>query len=250
MGVYWDSNAEIITTKNKNASEIFSWLESYGDNNTNLMRLNKKDCSILFSSEGYGSFGCIEEDSNSGNLFQNICKNFKFPILCHERVLPCQGQGYGFFTVFGRWEDGKIRTYKEIVYEDYDGNTPTEPFWADSVQIVNIPIKLLTNELNDIIHRAQNAGGKIESSEFWDFNEGEYYYRHNFSYNCIEEDEDRVNGIFDEELSRFCTWSIDFDVFNAQIENESEESDEFEVGDVSTLPEGINYEKIRLFFKG
>ena len=76
MGVYWDSNAEIITTKNKNASEIFSWLESYGDNNTNLMRLNKKDCSILFSSEGYGSFGSIEEDSDSGNLFQDICKKF------------------------------------------------------------------------------------------------------------------------------------------------------------------------------
>lgn len=108
----------------------------------------------------------------------------------------------------------------------------------------------MTDELNRIIDRAHNAGKKIESSEFWDFNDGEYFYRHNYSYNCIEEDEDRVNEIFDEELSRFWTWSIDFDVFNAQIENESEESDEFEVGDVSTLPEGINYEKIRLFFKG
>ena len=72
MGVYWDSNAEIITTNNKNASKIFSWLESYRETNTSLMRLNKKDSSILFSSDGYGSFGCIEEDSNSGNLFQNI----------------------------------------------------------------------------------------------------------------------------------------------------------------------------------
>jgi hypothetical protein len=248
MGVYWDSSAEIITTNNKNASEIFSWLESYRDTNTNLMRLNKKDCSIIFSSEGYGSFGCIEEDSNSGNLFPNICKNFKIPILCHERVLPCQGQGYGFFTVFGRWEDGTIRSYKEIVYEDYDGNTPAEPWWVDSVQIVNIPIKLLTNELNDIMRRALDAGKKVISSRFWDNNEGEYYYRNIFLENCIEEDEDRVGEIFDEELSRFCTWSVDFNIFDAQIENEYECNDDTNISEIAKLPEGINYNSIRLVF--
>ena len=118
----------------------------------------------------------------------------------------------------------------------------------DSVQIVNIPIKLLTNELNDIIRRALDAGKKVKSSRCWDNNEGEYYYRNIFLENCIEEDEDRVGEIFDEELSRFCTWSVDFNIFDAQIENEYEGNDDTNTSEIAKLPEGINYNSIRLVF--
>ena len=69
MGVFWNSKAEVLTNKNKNAQDIFYWLKS----NFSLNEISIKDCSVLFSSYGYGSFGSIEEDSDNGNFFQKIC---------------------------------------------------------------------------------------------------------------------------------------------------------------------------------
>ena len=68
MGVFWNSKAEVLTNKNKNAQDIFYWLKS----NFSLNEISIKDCSVLFSSYGYGSFGSIEEDSENGNFFQKI----------------------------------------------------------------------------------------------------------------------------------------------------------------------------------
>ena len=147
MGMTWHSKAEILTTDNDRLSKISDWLESYSNNENKLHELNKGDCSILFSSRGYGSFGSSgNEDPHTGNLFQEICEEFDFPIICHERVLPCQSQGYGFWSVFGRWNDGIVRSYNEIVFDDTSSHLDLEETWADSAQIVCFPIDEIPDE--------------------------------------------------------------------------------------------------------
>ena len=235
MGMTWNSKAEILTTDNDRLSKIFDWLKSYSNNKNELYELDKGDCSILFSSIGYGSFGSIEVDPHRGNLFQEICEEFDFPILCHERVLPVQSQGFGFIVVFGKWLDGITRSYKEIVYEKieyppwyglsvFGSDGDINRGWANSAQIVCFSPSRLPDKLEAVIDRALKAGKSIESSEpWWDVD--------------VDDDEDLVDEIFFKRFSYSCTWESDlFDWF----------TDEFGENEIEELPEELDYEKIRL----
>ena len=235
MGVFWNSKAEVLTNNNKNALDIFYWLKS----NSSVNEINIDDCSIIFSSGGYGSFGSVEEDSENGNLFQTICEKFKFPILCHERVIPCQSQGYGFYTVFGRWNDGVIRSYKEIVYNELDGDEPDE-CWADSAQVVNFTDTSLTDQLKEVMKRAQDSGKLIESTKSWWDPNYKIFYLDNFLNNCNDQDEDMIFNIFNDEMLNFCTWQPSLNPYF---------TDEFGQKEIETLPEIIDFNKLRLKIK-
>jgi len=242
MGVFWNSEAEILTKNKDLAKGIMTFIKSIDDTfeDYKLYDVNISDCSIRFSSKGYGSYE---------TLFSDICNKFEFPIFCHERVLPSQGQGYGFFNLCGRWENGSICTYQENVYEDYDGSDPDDS-WVDSAQILSIPEHFFSEpnsnmsekrreELNAIIKRASDAGTPIESSPAWFDEDSNLYYRNNFVDNCIAEDEDRVNEIFEDELINMCTWNTGI-WFNFVDEDENE---------MDGLPENIDCAKLRLVFK-
>ena len=72
MGVFWNSEAEILTVDKDKAEEILMFIKSDEVlKNHTLMDVNLCDCSITFSSGGYGDYG---------NLFDKICNSFKFPI--------------------------------------------------------------------------------------------------------------------------------------------------------------------------
>jgi len=256
MGMTWHSKAEILTTDNDRLSKIFDWLKSYSNNKKKLYELNKGDCSILFSSIGYGSFGSIEVDPFRGNLFQEICEEFDFPILCHERVLPCQSQGFGFIVVFGKWMDEIIRSYKEIVYEYYEyppwyglsvfgSDGDINAGWANSAQIVCFTSDELPKELDAVIKRASKAEKSIESSEpWWDYEDGgtnKVFYCNDFIDNCIDEDFDLVNEIFFKRFSNSCTWEPDlFDWFTDSLSYEDGDNE------IEKLGEEIDEKKIRL----
>jgi len=247
MGMTWHSKAEILTTDNDRLSKVFDWLKSYSKNKEELYELNKGDCSILFSSIGYGCFGSDDEDPYKGNLFHEICEQFDFPVFCHERVLPCQSQGYGFWNVFGKWKDGIVRFYHEIVYEDFvpgafgdDGDINAG--WANSAQIVCFTSDELSKELDAVIKRASKAGESIESSEpWWDYDddddEDKVFYRNDFIDNCIDEDYDLVNEIFFKRFSFYCTWGPDLVNWFTDEDGDNE---------IEKLPEEIDYKKIRL----
>ncbi|MBD23650.1 MAG: hypothetical protein CMG46_01385, partial [Candidatus Marinimicrobia bacterium] len=107
MGVYWNSEAEIITDNQNNSKEIIDYINKNDraiSNNVPIFELNIKDSSIRLTSRGYGEYS---------TLFSNIFKKFKFPVFCHERVLPCQGQGYGFWRVCGTLDDGEEFSHQE-----------------------------------------------------------------------------------------------------------------------------------------
>ena len=209
MGVFWNSEAEILTKDKDLAKEIMTFIKSIDDTfeDYKLYDVNISDCSIRFSSKGYGSYE---------TLFSDICNKFEFPIFCHERVLPSQGQGYGFFNLCGRWKNGTILS---------------EPNSNMSEK--------RREELNAIIKRASDAGTPIESSPAWFDEDSNLYYRNNFVDNCIAEDEDRVNEIFEDELINMCTWNTG-KWFNFVDDDENE---------MDGLPENINCTKLRLVFK-
>jgi len=244
MGVFWNSEAEVITNNKDKANEILKFINGIdtAHENYSFFDVDLSDCSIRFSSKGYGSYK---------SLFTDICTKLNFPILCHERVLPSQGQGYGFFIVVGRWRDGTVRSYTEIVYGDNDREARVQNRHTDdwinptfSVQVADIPKDKLTDEMKAIIKRSKDAGININSSEHWDGLDGEWYYLNNF-FNCIEEDYERVYELFEMELMRACTWSNNYDVFYQQIEEESYESEDEDFF-VEPYPEEINYKKLRL----
>ena len=151
MGVYWRSQAEILTEKKDQAKSIVSFINSVkeGDNSYSLYNLDHFECSIRFSSNGYGSFE---------TLFSEICDKLEFPIFCHERVLPSQSQGYGFFLLYGRWLSGKICKYQENVYYDFDDKNDSD--WADSVQLLNIP-KIWLSESNQFLPKKEKRNTKL-----------------------------------------------------------------------------------------
>jgi len=237
MGMSWNSKAEILTTDNDRLSKIFDWLKSYSNNKNELHELNKGDCSILFSSIGYGSFGSSgNEDPYTGNLFQEICEEFDFPIICHERVLPCQSQGYGFWSVFGRWNDGIVRSYNEISFDDTSSHLDLEETWADSAQIVCFPIGQIPDELEDIIANASKEGLTIEENGSWWDDDHKVYYQSSF-YEIDGGERDLIEEIFSKRFSLYCTWEPGLN---------NSFTDEFEENEFEELPEEIDFKKIRL----
>ena len=245
MGVYWRSNAEILTEKNTQAKSITSFINTLKrqDNSYSLYNLDHSECSITFSSNGYGSFE---------TLFSEICNKFEFPIFCHERVLPSQSQGYGFFLLYGRWLGGEICKYQENVYYDY--NDKNDSNWADSVQLLNIPKNWLleSNQLlqkkdkekiHSILKNSENNGTPINPSKLLDEDgfemDSEVYYLKDFLDNCIPEDEDSITQIFESELENMCTWNQNIEpIFYNEYGEE-----------VMGLPENIDYNNMRLVFK-
>ena len=209
MGVFWNSEAEILTIDKDKAEEILMFIKSDEVlKNHTLMDVNLCDCSITFSSGGYGDYG---------NLFDKICNSFKFPIFCHERVLPCQGQGYGFFSICGRWENGVVVASQVNIFYDPDDKIPDLMF--ESVQYLNIPVDWLAGgnkisnkkreSLNAILQRAIDNGTPIQSSELKD-DDGDdtgiiVYYLKSFTDNCIPMDKELVNEIFEDEFINMCT---------------------------------------------
>ena len=250
MGVFWNSKAEILTADKDQAKEILIFIESAEVlKNHTLIDVNLCDCSILFSSGGYGDYG---------SLFDEICNKFNFPIFCHERVLPCQGQGYGFFSICGRWENGVVVASRENVFYDPEDKIPAWMF--ESVQYLNIPVNWLAGgnqisnkkreSLNAILQRAIDNGTPIQSVELED--EDGYgtgiivYYLKSFTDNCIPMDEELVNEIFEDEFMNMCTAKIYrsnsgnyFLDINLYDENDNE---------MDYLPENIDYSKIRLIY--
>ena len=59
----------------------------------------------------------------------------------------------------------------------------------------------------------------------------------NFFNNCISEDEERVNEIFENKLESMCTWNTGMWITLM---------DEFDNGRSDELPENIDYSKMRL----
>ena len=150
-----------------------------------------------------------------------------------------------FWNVFGKWKDGIIRFYHEIVYEDFvpgafgdDGDINAG--WANSAQIVCFTSDELPKELDEVIKRASKAGESIESSEpWWDYydDEDKVFYRNDFIDNCIDEDYDLVYEIFSKRFSFYCTWGPD--LFNSFTDEDGD-------NEIEKLPEEIDYKKIRL----
>jgi len=250
MGVFWNSEAEILTADKDQAKEILMFIESAEVlKDHTLMDVNLCDCSITFSSGGSGDYG---------SLFDEICNVFNFPIFCHERVLPCQGQGYGFFSICGRWENGVVVASQENVF--YDPEDRGNDWMFGSVQYLNIPVNWLSGgnkisnkkreSLNAILQRAIDNGTPIQSIELED--EDGYgtgiivYYLKSFTDNCITMDEELVNEIFEDEFMNMCTASIYrstsdnyFLDINLYDENDNE---------MDNLPENIDYSKRRLIY--
>ena len=239
MGVFWNSEGEILTRNKDRCLEINDFIQNIDVKfeDFKIYKINIDKCSIRFGSNGYGSYE---------TLFDKICNNFKFPIFCHERVIPCQGQEYGFFHLCGRWIDGSVKSYTEKVYKWSSGDEPNDDY-ADSAQILNIPTHLLSkknqyisekrrNELIKILENASKKGTPITDSAAWYDSEEKLYYLNDFIDNCHADDEDKIYEIFDEELIKMCTWNRDLSIMF--IDDEGEET--------INLPEKINYENLRL----
>ena len=220
MGVFWNSEAEIITDNNKNSQEILDYISKNGrdvSDNVPIDDINIKDSSIRLSSNGYGEYS---------GLFFNIFNNFGFPIFCHERVLPCQGQGYGFWRVCGKFKDESEFSHQENWYIDPDNKPDSE--WVESVQILNIPKDWDERpELKKIIENAANNGTPIEHSYHDDL--GDVYYLFDFLNNCIPEDEDIISSFFDKELENMCTWDLSIDIFDEYDEDVFNKYDEGDI---------------------
>ena len=170
-------------------------------------------------------------------MFQEICEEFDFPIICHERVLPCQSQGYGFWSVFGRWNDGIVRSYSEIVFDDTSSNLDLEETWADSAQIVCFQVDKIPKELKDIIAIASKEGITIEEHGSWWDDDYKVYYQGDFVKICEGEEEYVIDEIFRKKFSLYCTWEPGLNNFF---------TDEFEENEIEELPEEIEVKKIRL----
>lgn len=251
MGVFWNSKAEILTADKDQAKEILMFIKSADiQKNHTLIDVNICDCSIRFSSGGYGDYG---------SLFNEICNVFNFPIFCHERVLPCQGQRYGFFSICGRWQNGVVVASQENVF--YDPEDRGSDWMFGSVQYLNIPVNWLSGggkisnkkreSLNAITQRAKDNGTPIQSIELEDedgYSTGiTVYYLKNFTDNCIPMDEEIVNEIFEDELINMCTAKTIYSKHSNSYFLDINLYDEND-NTMDSLPENIDYSKIRLVF--
>ena len=212
MGVYWNSKAEVITENNSNSKKILNYIKKNSkiiSDNTPINDIDIKDSSIIFSSLGYGYYY---------TLFDNILNNFQFPIFCHERVLPSQGQGYGFFYLASREKENKTPfSHQENWYIDPENKPDSE--WVDSVQILSIPKSWESiTELKKIIQNAKNNGTPIQSSFHEDLQD--VFYWNDFLNNCIPKDEQSVNDFFENELKNLCTWDSNIGLINCKHEDD------------------------------
>ena len=236
MGLSWNSKAEILTPNNDSLLQVIDWLELYSENENQLHSIDQGDCSILFSSRGYGSFGSSgNEDPHTGNLFQQICEEFDFPIICHERVLPCQSQGYGFLSVFGKWNDGIVRSYNEISFEDIFSNFDPEGTWADSAQVICFPTEQIPSKLENIITNASQKGILIQESGSWWDDSYKVYYQSSFYE--LEDEIELIEEIFFKRFVLYCTWEPG--LINCF-------TDEYGDNEIEELPLEIDLKKIRL----
>ena len=253
MGVYWNSKAEILTANRDQAKEILMLIKSTDITNNHILHdINICNCSIIFSSRGYGDYG---------SLFNEICNTFKFPVFCHERVLPCQGQRYGFFSICGRWQNGVVVSCQENIF--YDPEDRGTDFIYGSVQYLNIPVNWLNgirknmmsnkkrDSLNAIMQRAIDNGTPIQSVVLIDedgYDSGiTTYYLKNFTDNCIPTDEEIVNEIFEDEFRNMCTVKAFYSKYSNSYFLDINLYDEND-NEIDSLPENIDYSKRRLVF--
>ena len=261
MSVSWGSEAEILTENEEQAKKIVEYIKD----KDSIYDLDLFKSSIRFSSSGYGSFEF---------LFDDICEKFKFSIFCHERVLPYQGQGYGFFVVFcrlnvdeGRYvipDDCKCKSYcngficdlstigkfKENIY--YDSANQQDSEFVDSVQTLSIPSDWLSDsnnnlsqeikdDLSSIIKRSEENedeyASPISPRKFYDSN---VYYLSDFINDCMEDDQDRVYEIFEGELENMCTWNSGISISLLDREDNEIEMD--------LVSESIDFDQMRLVY--
>ena len=88
--------------------------------------------------------------------------------------------------------------------------------------------------------RAQDSGILIESTKSWWNPNYKIFYLDNFLNNCNDQDEDMIFNIFNDEMLNFCTWQPSLNPYF---------TDEFGQKEIETLPETIDFNKLRLKIK-
>lgn len=135
MGVFWFSNAEVVTIKPHTVKKLIEEIVEEEDV-TSVYDLEIRKKSIFFNSGGYGCYGEPFENP-SLLLFEEIFKRFEDPLICFEYVIPCQAQGYCFSSIWKKREgkidwDNEYSPYSRRNFHIFEEANTSANYWHET----------------------------------------------------------------------------------------------------------------------
>lgn len=173
MGVFWFSQAEVVTTKPQTVKKLIEKI-TQEESVAPVHKLEVKNKSIFFHSNGDGCYG-VGWETHQDLLFEKLFERFTEPLVCFEYVIPCQSQRYYFSS---RWVklEGEFDRTDYTSYDKYNyllltiGEPSEQPkdglFDDSSIWYIEIQeLKQLKNKLPNLYKAYSKA--KKEGFKKW-----------------------------------------------------------------------------------